>query len=109
MLDTCMSSVATNISQFAVQSVMIPRQSNINVQDLNGMRFVSYTPQNAPGGGKPEALQLTQSPPEVFRFMESLEKHLGELSGVHPVLRGDTSGATSGSMVATLTANAIEI
>ena len=108
MLDNSLSAVATNQSQFAVQSVMVPRGSNINVQDLNGMRFVAYTPQNAPGGGKPEALQLSATPGEVFKFAEQLERYMGELSGVHPILRGDTKGATSGSMVATLTANAIE-
>ena len=108
MIDTCMSSVATNQSQFAVQSVLIPRGSNINVQDLNGMRFVSYTPQNAPGGGRPEPLQLTNTPAEVFKFIDVLDRYLGELSGVHPILRGHTEGATSGAMVATLTANAIE-
>ena len=108
MLDNSLSSLATNQSQFATQSVLVPRGSNINVQDLNGMRFVSYTPQNAPGGGRPEPLQLTNSPAEVFKLSDILEKNMGELSGVHPIIRGDSAGATSGSMVATLTASAIE-
>lgn len=108
MLDNSLSSIATNQSQFATQSVLVPRGSNINVQDLNGMRFVSYTPQQAPGGGRPEPLQLTNSPAEVFRFTDMLDRYMGELSNVHPILRGQTEGATSGAMVATLTANAIE-
>tara|TARA_R100000655_G_scaffold17334_1_gene37076 strand:- start:230 stop:2197 length:1968 start_codon:yes stop_codon:yes gene_type:complete len=107
MLDNSMSAIATNQSQFGVQSVCVPRGSNINVQDLNGMRFVSYTPQNSPGGGKPEPLQLTASPPEIFKFAEQLDKYLSELSGIQPVLRGQAT-ATSGSMVATMTATAIE-
>lgn len=108
MLDNSLSAIATNQSQFATQSVLVPRGANINVQDLNGMRFVSYTPQNAPGGGRPEPLQLTNSPAEVFKFTEMLDKYMGELSNVHPILRGQAEGATSGAMVATLTANAIE-
>lgn len=108
MLDNSLSAIATNQSQFGVQSVLVPRGANINVQDLNGMRFVSYTPQNAPGGGRPEPLQLTASPSEVFKFADMLDRYMGELSNVHPILRGQTEGATSGAMVATLTANAIE-
>ncbi len=68
MFDTTYSSIGTNLSQFGVQSVAIPRGSNIDVNELNGMRFVSFTPQNVPGGGKPEALQLSHSPAEAFKL-----------------------------------------
>lgn len=108
MLDTTLSSIATNQTQFAVQGVLNPRGSNINVKEMNGMRMVAYTPQNIPGGGKPEPLQLTASPPESFKFLDILMNNLGSLSDVQPILRGETTGVTSGTMVATLSANAIE-
>jgi hypothetical protein len=108
MLDNSLSAIATNQSQFAVQSVTAPRGSNINVQELNGMRFLSYTPQQAPGGGKPEPLQLSATAPETFKFSDLLDKNMSDLSGIHPILRGHSANITSGTMVATLTANAIE-
>lgn len=110
MYDNSLSAIATNQSQFAVQSVTTPRGSGINVQEINGMRFVSYTPQNVPGGGKPEALQLTQSSPETFKFADMLdEKIMQQMSGINGALRGiPPAGVTSGVAIATLSANALE-
>jgi saccharopine dehydrogenase-like NADP-dependent oxidoreductase len=73
MLDNGLSAIATNQSQFAVQSVAIPRGAGVNVQELGGMRFVSFTPQNVPGGGKPEPLQLSATSPETFKFIDVLK------------------------------------
>ncbi len=109
MMDNTLSAIATNQAQFAVQSVTIPRGSNINVQELNGMRFVSFTPQNVAGGGKPEALQLSQSSPESFKFIDLLSNNLGEMIGMNGAINGaPPAGVTSGTAIATLSANAIE-
>ncbi len=108
--DNCLSAIATNNAQFAVQSVTVPRGANINVQELNGMRFVSFSPQQGvSGGGKPEPMQMTQSSPETYKFIDILSNIMSEISGVHPALSGNLSaGATSGVAIATLTANAME-
>ena len=109
MFDNSISAIATNQSQFAVQNVSIPRSSNINVQELGGMRFVTYTPQNVPGGGKPEPLQLTASSPETYKFQDLLKTNMMEMSNLNAALRGaPTPGAASGVAIATLSANAIE-
>lgn len=109
MYDNSLSSIATNQAQFAVQAVTVPRGSGINVQELSGMRFISFTPQNVPGGGKPEPLQLTQSSPETFKFADVLDRIMMDLSGIPSTLRGDPPpGVTSGVAIATLSANAIE-
>lgn len=109
MFDNSLSAIATNQAQFAVQSVSIPRGSGVSVEELNGMRFVSFTPQQVPGGGRPEALQLTQSSPETFKFSEMLDKLMVDLSGINNALRGDPPpGVTSGVAIATLSANAME-
>lgn len=109
MYDNSLSAIATNQAQFAVQSVTVPRGSNINVNELNGMRFVSFTPQNVPGGGKPEPLQLTQSSPETFKFSELLSKDMQELSMMNSALSGaPPPGVTSGVAIATLSANGME-
>ena len=109
MLDHSFSAIATNQSAFAVQNVITPRGSNINVEEIGGMNWISYTPQNSSGGGKPEALQLTQSSPESFKFIDVLLQHMTQLSNINSALRGEPPpGVTSGAAIATLTTNAIE-
>ncbi len=109
MMDNSISAIATNQAQFAVQSVSVARGANINVQELNGMRFVSFTPQNVPGGGKPEAMQLTQSAPETFKFADMLDAKMENLSKIAGALRGTPPpGVTSGTAIATLSANALQ-
>lgn len=109
MLDHNFSVVASNQSAFGVQSILNPRGSNISVEDIKGRSFINYTPANATGGGKPEALQLTQTAPEIFKFADTLRSHLMELSNINGALRGDPPpGVTSGTAIATLTTNAVE-
>jgi hypothetical protein len=109
MLDHGFSAIATNQSAFAVQNIAVPRGSAVSHQEINGMNFISYTPQNVPGGGKPEALQLSQTAPETFKFIDLLYSHMQQISNVSPALRGNLPpGVTSGAAIATLTANAFE-
>lgn len=105
-----MSTIATNHAAFGVQSVLVPKGANISASQIaQGMTFIDYTPQNAEGGGKPEALQLTATPPEVFNFTNMLSATLEELSGINATLRGQPpANVTSGAMAATLSANALE-
>lgn len=109
MFDNSLSAIATNQSQFAVQSITIPRGSAVDVDELSGMKFISFTPQNVSGGGRPEALNLTQSSPETFKFADALDRIMMDLSGIPSTLRGNPpAGVTSGVAIATLSANAIE-
>lgn len=109
MLDHNFSVIATNQTGFGVQAILNPRGSNITVEQIKGRAFINYTPQNAQGGGKPEAMQLTQTAPEIFKFAETLRSHLMELSNINGALRGTPPpGVTAGTAIATLTTNAIE-
>lgn len=110
MLDHSFSAIATNQSAFAVQDVTIPRGSGISVQEIGGRNFISFTPQpNVPGGGRPEPLQLTQSSPETFKFMEILSAKMMALSNINGALKGNPPpGVTSGVAIATLATNALE-
>lgn len=109
MYDHSMSAIATNQAAFAVQNVTAPRGAGISVQAINGMNWISFTPQNVPGGGKPEALQLTQSSPETFKFAEILRDRITSLSYLNSAIRGQPpAGVTSGAAIATLTTNALE-
>lgn len=109
MFDVMVSSVCTNNAAHAVQNVLHPRGAGISVEQILGMNFIAYTAENVPGGGKPEALQLTQSAPETYKLIEILEKFMMDLSRVNSALRGTPpSGVTSGAAIATLTATAVE-
>lgn len=109
MLDHSFSAIATNQAAFAVQNVTVPRGSGISVSQIQGMNFLHFTPQNVPGGGKPEPLNLTQSSPETFKFLETLRAHMMEISTINSALRGaPPPGVTAGAAIATLTTNAME-
>lgn len=109
IFDTTLSSIGTNMSQFAVQSVAIARGSNVDVNQLNGMRFVSFTPQDVPGGGMPQPLQLSATAPETFKFAEIISAYMQQMSMLNGALTGDLpSGVSSGTAIATLSANALE-
>jgi len=109
MFDNSLSAVATNQSQFAVQNVAVPRGANINVQEINGMRFMSYTAQNVPGGGLPQPLQLTKTAPETFKFTDKLEELMQDMSYISGAMTGNLPpGVSSGTAIATLSANSIE-
>lgn len=108
MLDNTISTIATNNSTFGVQNVTTPRGSNVDVQQILGMNFIQYTPMEG-GGGKPEPLQLTQSAPEAWKFIDTLNKFMLDLSMINSALRGDPpTGVTSGAAIATLTTTALE-
>lgn len=109
MYDHCLSAIASNQSQLAVQNVLCPRGSDISVQAISGLNWVYFTPQTTEGGGKPEALQLLQSAPESYKFADVLKGYMLEISGINSAVRGSPPpGVTSGTAIATLTANALE-
>jgi hypothetical protein len=84
------SSIITNQDNFAVQNIIVPRESSISTTDLpGGNKLVeySYIP-DVPGGGKPEALQLCATPAEVFNYRKELIQNLEIVSGINSVLRG---------------------
>lgn len=109
MFDHSLSAIATNHSNLAVQNVACPRNSNVSVQEIQGMNFIMYTQQNAAGGGKPEPLNLLQSAPETYKFADVLSKYMLSVSPLNSTVRGEPpSGVTSGTAIATLTANAYE-
>lgn len=79
------SAILTNNSAFAVQNVLVPRGSDINVSELAGsLSVIDYNAQ----AGKPEPLQLTATPNETYNFVGMLEKVMETISGVNAVSRG---------------------
>lgn len=100
------SSVTTNQSTFAVQSILIPRGFNISVDSLTGgLNLIEYDP----GMGKPEPINLTLTSAEIFNFIKQLEQLMQILVGISDVNRGMVPpNIKSGNALALLASQAIE-
>lgn len=80
------TTILSNQSAFGVQNILMPRGSDIVPSALaGGLNLIEYNSQM----GKPEALQLTQTPKEVFDFAAIIIKDMETLSGVNSVSRGN--------------------
>ena len=82
-LNTLYSTVLTNQSASGVQNFWCKPGSNLNVTNISGgMNLVESE-------DKPEALNLTSTPKEVFDFINILERVGETLTGVNSVARGN--------------------
>ena len=106
MIDICYSTIATNQSAFGVQNVLSPKGGDMSVSQMaGGMNVVEYDPKI----GKPEAMNLTQTPPEIFNFVQMLEQVAETLSGVNSVARGNPEASLkSGAALAFVQSMAIQ-
>lgn len=86
-INSLYTTILTNQSAFGVQNIIMPRGTDVNPSNLvGGLNLIEYNPM---AGGKPEPLQLTNTPKEVFDFLLMLEKEMETLSGVNSVARGN--------------------
>jgi len=109
MLNSLFSTAATNINAFGVQNLLVPRSSGLEPESFGGgMNFLHYN-DSPGGGGKPEALQLTATSPEVYQMMNLLEKTMETLSGVNSVARGNPEQSLrSGNALALVQSQALQ-
>jgi len=105
-LDILFSTAITNQSAFGVQNVLMPKGHDISTSQLaGGLNVIEYDPKV----GKPEALNLTSTPPELFNFMETLRGVAQMLAGVDSVTRGDPEASLkSGTALALVAAQSIQ-
>jgi hypothetical protein len=92
----------SNQQAFAAQAIWLPEGCEVAGEQLG--RGATILKGGLPGT-KPEALQLTATPAEVFKNLEVVEGAMEKLSGVNSVVRGDPqenlkSGAALGRMQA---------
>lgn len=105
-LNSLYSTVATNNNAFGVQNVLNPRGTDIAVNQLvGGLNILDYNAQ----AGKPEALQLTRTSPETFKFIEMVEHAMETISGVNSVARGNPEASLkSGTALALVQSMALQ-
>jgi len=105
------STIATNQSAFGVQNILNARGNDVHYTQVNGgLNFIEYTPiQGAPNGGRPEALNLTQTPGEIFNFLGMVERAMETISGVNSVARGNPEASLkSGTALALVQSQALQ-
>lgn len=106
-INSLYSTILTNQNAFGVQNILVPRGSDISISELTGgLNIIEANIQN---GMKPEALNLTQTPAEVFKFAEMLKGEMEVLSGVNSVARGQPEASLkSGNALALIQSMAIQ-
>ena len=105
-IDALYSTVLTNQTTFGVQNILVPKGHDLAYQQLTGgSNLLEYDPKL----GKPEALNLTHTPPEIFNFTNKLEQVQGLLVGINDVTRGEPQASLkSGSALALVASQAIQ-
>jgi len=105
-IDSLYSTVITNQATFGVQNIAIPQGHNLSVTEISGgLNLIEYDVKL----GKPEALNLTNTPAEIFKFIEQLERLMETISGVNSVARGNPeSSLKSGSALALVQSMSIQ-
>lgn len=108
-VDTLYSTIVTNQSTFGVQNVMVPKGHDLSVSQLSGgLNLIEYDPIGQ-GAGKPETLNLTYTPPEIFNFVNILTQTMETISGVNSVARGNPeANLRSGNALALIQSMALQ-
>lgn len=77
------STIMTNQSAFGVQNLFVQRGSDLDINSLEGALNIIE------GNIKPEPLNMTSTPPEIFKFVEMIVQAMETISGVSSVTRGN--------------------
>lgn len=104
--DALFSIITTNQINYGTQNICMPRGSEINVVTLaQGLNMIEYDK----ALGKPEPLNLVQTPQEIFGQLDRIQHTMETLSGVNSVARGNPEKSLhSGSALALVAAQAVQ-
>lgn len=99
------STFFTNQQAFGVQALWMPDGVNVSETALGPLRLLK----GGPPGSEPKAIQLTATPPEIFKGIEFFQSGMELLSGINSVVRGDPEQSLkSGVALGRLQAMAIQ-
>lgn len=102
-INTLYSTILTNQNANGVQNIWSKPGNNLNVSQLNGgLNLIE-------SNEKPESLNLTNTPKEIFEFLSLLERTAETLSGVNSVARGNPeSSLKTGAALALVQSMALQ-
>lgn len=102
------STILTNQHTFGIQNIVAERDSGVTYSELaGGLNLIEVNPGSAP----PSALNLTQTPAEVFNFLQMLERSMEMISGINSVVRGNPDpkqNLRSGNALALIQSQALQ-
>ena len=102
-INSLFGTIMTNQNAFGVQNIWMQRGADITVSNLEGALNVIES------ATKPEALNLTQTPAEVFKFLDMLIQQAETISGVNSVARGNPEASLkSGTALALVQSQALQ-
>jgi hypothetical protein len=104
-IDALYSVVLTNQTTFGVQTICIQKGHGLTYNQIaKGLALLEYN-----GDKKPEGLNLTFTPQEIFNFIRQLEDVMETLSGINSTVRGNPEASLkSGSALALVQSQAIQ-
>lgn len=105
-IDMLYSTAVTNQATFGVQNILAPKGHDVSVSQMSGgLNLIEYDYKL----GEIKALNLTQTPPEIFNFMQMLEQLMETISGVNSVARGNPEASLkSGAALALVQSMAVQ-
>lgn len=100
------STILTNQNAFGVQNILVPRGADISMSELTGgLNVIEANMQY----GRPEALNLTHTPQEVFTFTDIMKAEMETISGISSVSRGNPEASLrSGAALALVQSMSIQ-
>ena len=100
------STILTNQQAFGIQNIYVPRGADISMESLaGGLNII----EGNPNAGKPEAMNFTNTPKEVFEYLQMLIQTMETISGINSVIRGNPeANLRSGSALALVQSNSIQ-
>lgn len=103
MMNATYSAIATNQNAFAVQSVFFKRGADLTLNSVEGgMNIIE-------GNEPPVPINLTQTPKEVFEYLQVLVQAAETISGVNSVARGNPEASLkSGTALALVQSMALQ-
>lgn len=105
-INSLYSTIMTNQAAFGVQNIYVPRGADIEINSLEGSMNIIEGNANA---GVPQPLNLTQTPKEVFDFLNMLIQSAETISGVNSVARGNPEASLkSGTALALVQSMALQ-
>lgn len=96
--DSLASSVSSNQLALSTQSLWMPSGTKVSVDNVHGLKVF----EGRPGEEKPQALQLTASPPEVFNWMNQLKGEQMAILGLNDTSLGQPQEKLAGNAYALL-------
>jgi hypothetical protein len=104
VLNVLYSTVFTNQAAFGVQMVNMPHGTEVSVNQIKGLAFLKTPP-----GTEAKGINLTNTPAEIFKNIEIVERVMTQLQGLNSVVTGDPDhNLKSGAALGRLQAMAIQ-